>query len=573
MHTIVAEADQPGPADGASSEEGEAERALRLRSRVHSFVSGPFGVALLAMVIVSIAVLQANAGGSWRPPFFFDEVWRVDFIRSSHPLERMYTHDTPIPVGWVALMHVITAPLPYKPVVFRVISVGWFMLAVGVLTVLFARITQRAPHGRSFLERIRVDRPAWMSRPIPLLAAPAGVAMICFTPRVSHFFQYFNNYTFEILYIALIVLAAEELDRTPRLAFPGLCILLALSPLFVIGGLFALPALVVCAAIWCWRSAPARRRPRLAALSAGCVGAASSMALVWVKVYKPVAGKPSISKFWIEERAAVGGDVTLPELLGKTVKQWASGMIGDRLYFVGAENAIPQFGPVQLIAYAILGVSTAVGVVAVWRRWPWLVGVIGSAWVLTVTASVLARWPMTIERVNLCWQILFFVLAGYGMARSVLWFTPNHPSLGVPALLVVFALLWYPPYDVGIDAFSRNLTYDLQPVGDSPGMRNVVFQYHPLAHFYADNDLVNTDHGDRTFEIVAENPGEEWLYAPLDSVLRDKSVSSGDIVWCVMPLELGDKTYEACRFDDPSRLELVSEYSGRGAAVRGYRVR
>ena len=35
--------------------------------------------------------------------FFFDEMWRVDFIRAVDPIERMFTHDTPVPLGWIYL--------------------------------------------------------------------------------------------------------------------------------------------------------------------------------------------------------------------------------------------------------------------------------------------------------------------------------------------------------------------------------------------------------------------------------------------------------------------------------------
>jgi len=558
-----------------------------LGRRVRRWASHPVGLALLAMGVSMIAIYQANADGSWRPPFFFDEVWRVDFIRSGHPIERMYTHDTPIPLGWVLGMHAITGMAPYKPVIFRSISAGWFLLAVGVLTVVFVRIAQRSPRADSWSSavaaRLAPRRPSWMSAPIPVVAAPIGVALVCFIPRVSHFVQYFNNYTFEILYVALMVLAAEALDRSPRWAFGGLCALMALSPLFVLGGLFAVPALVVCAAWWSWRSEPPDRPRRLAMLAGACFVAALIGVIEWVKVYKPVSAKPSIAKFWIEEKAALGGDLGLWDLLSKTVHQAASGMIGDRLYFVGAVQGStgvePVFGPVQVLAYAVLAISMIVGMVAVWRRWPWLVGVIVSAWFLTVVASAVMHWPMTLERVNLCWQILFFVIAGFGLARSVLWFTPKHPSLGIPVLAVVFVALWFDPYPVGLDAFSRNLTYDLQVIGNSPAQRNLVFQYHPLAHFYADNELLNTSHGDRTFEIISEALGadgrgdSEWLFGPLDGVLSERQMHTGDIVWCVIPLELGEKTYQACQFSDLSRLDPLPEIDGRGAKIKAYRVR
>src|SRR5689334_22277220 len=58
-------------------------------------VVGIVACAVTTMAAAALAVYQANAGNSWTPPFFFDEMWRVDFIRSSHPVDRMLTHDTP----------------------------------------------------------------------------------------------------------------------------------------------------------------------------------------------------------------------------------------------------------------------------------------------------------------------------------------------------------------------------------------------------------------------------------------------------------------------------------------------
>lgn len=524
---------------------------------------------MLAVGIALVAVLQGMAGnGSWRQPFFYDEMWRVDFIRSSRPIDRMLTHDTPIPIGWVELMRLLTAPLPYRPVVFRAAAIGWMLFGVGVLAVLFARIIERAPAGRSWVERASSrEWPAWMSAPVPMLAAPVGVGLAFFTPAVTGFTQWFNNYTFEIAYLAVLVLAAEELDRSRRWPFPTLCTLVALAPLMVLGALFAVPALVLGAAWWIFHDTDGRdrRRPRLLALVGASAVAGGFGVLEWVKVYKPVSAKPSISSFWIDKGASLGGPDSIFTLLAHTADQLTSGLVGPAIS--GGNGTVRAVGTVVLLA------SIVTGAVVVGRRWPLVLFMVGSAWALTIVASAVFRWPMTIERVNVCWQIFFFAMAGVGLARAVLWFTPKHASLAIPAFVLLFAAMWFPPYDPAPETFARNLTYDLERVANSPAQRNVVFQYHYYGHFYADNELINTPRGDKRFDIVPQLDDDRSLFSPLDGVLRDQQVKSGDLVWCLMPWELGVDTQLACRFDDPTKLEPVIDERGRGSVIKAYRVR
>jgi hypothetical protein len=508
------------------------------------------------------AVYQANAGDSWSPPFFFDEMWRADFIRSGQPIDRMLTHDTPIPMGWVALMHVVTAPFQYQPVTFRVISAVWFLAGVAVLTVLFVRILQRRPRGA---ERFRLRERPW---PAPIVAAPLGVALAMYVPLVTVYTQWFNNYTFEIFYIALLLLAAEELDRSPRAAFPAFCLLVALAPFMVLGGLLAVPGLVLCAFWWALRSDAAERPSRIIVLAFSCVGAAVTGVVAWSKVYKPVSAKPSISSYWIEYGSSLGGTEGVGDLLHKTYTQLIAGLIGDRLYFAD--------GWVRWTAYAVLAMSMVVGLITIGRRWGWLLVTVVLAWVLSIVGSALIHWPMTVERVNLCWQIVVFAIAGVGLARSVLWCAGRHTWVGLPVVGLVFVALWFKPYPVGIDTFDRNLTNDLQPVAGSPAQHNLVFEYNQLTQFYADNELINTKHGDKTFDLRWEGEtgaSPEPFLQPLDPLVRDAKLASGDMVWCVIPGEIGDETPFACQFTDPSGLELVTNAKGRDATVVGYRVR
>jgi hypothetical protein len=515
--------------------------------------------AAVAVAVAAVAVYQVHAGNSWHPPFFFDEEWKVDFIRSSHPIDRMLTNDAPIPLGWVGLMHFITAPIPYHPIVFRVIASAWFLAGVGVLALFFVRLLQRpASHPERFQLRDHVP-------PAPLLAAPIGVALAIFSPLVINYVQTFNNYTFEIFWIAVLVLATEELDRS-RWALRVWCVVLALSPLMVLGGLFVVPAVVVYAGWWAWRDDMVRRRSRLLAVGAACLVGAVIAAAEWIKIYKPVGSKPSIQSFWIDWGSSLGGSKSLFDLLGYSWSQLTSQLIGDRLWFAD--------GWVRWTAYAVLAVGIVVGLVVVGRRWPWLLATIGSAWMLSILASAATHWPMTLERVNLCWQILLYALIGVGLARAVLWVTGRFWYVGLGLLALCFAALWFPPVDVGIDLFGRNLTYDLQQVADSPAQHNLVLQYHKLAQFYADNELVNTSHGDRTFDIRWEGQHDpDPLIVPVDPVIRGAGLQPGDMVWCVTPAESGNDSLRDCQINDPSNLELVTDTKGIDAHVVGYRVK
>jgi hypothetical protein len=156
----------------------------------------------------------------------------------------------------------------------------------------------------------------------------------------------------------------------------------------------------------------------------------------------------------------------------------------------------------------------------------------------------------------------------------VLFFTPKHPWFALPVFLVMFVGVWFHPYPVGLDVFGRNLTYDLQAVADSPAERNLVFQYHSLAHFYAHNELVNTDRSPKSFEIIRQVEGDDDpMSRPIDPMVREAGMKPGDGVWCVIPYHLGEGSLRACKFDDPAAYEQIVELAGQHATVKGYRVR
>ncbi len=498
---------------------------------------------LVALVATVLAVWQVGRGGAWRPAFLFDEQWRVDFIRSADVPHEMLTHDTPIPYGWVLLMKPVTALVPFEPFWWRAVAAAAMVVGLLLLAVLLVRVGRR---GR---------------RPLPLFVGGAAAAALVFLGPVHSYLTYFNNYGFEVLYVALTVLAAEALDRA-RWALPALCALVALAPLFVLGGLMVLPGVTACAVWWAWRSVARVRH--LLALAASGVVATGLLAVVYVQLYRPVSAKPSIGRYWVELGSSLGGRQDLLDLLGKLAVQLRDAAVGQQAAEAG--------GPVLMAATLVVATGAVVGAVSVWRRWPWLLVIAVSAQAVAVLASATTRWPMTVERVNLSFQLLLLATVLFGVAEGVSRIARPR-WVAVPVLVALTSGLWFRHEVPSPTVFGRGLWSDLALVAASTAPHNLVVQYHPLAHFYAHDELVNTTHPGHTFHVVAEGQGELGLRTSIDAVIAREHLAPGDLLWCVLPFEIGPAgTAEACRFHDPRLLRVVDR-RGRGSTVRAYVVR
>lgn len=514
---------------------------------------------VLAVGISLLAMWYANRG-SWSGGFFYDEQWRADFIRSERPWERMLLHDTPNPLGWVYVMKWITYPFGYNPALYRVISAGWYLLASGVLCLLVQRVVERVP----------VDFPAarltggrFSAGTSAGLLSAASVGLLAFSPEVSHYYHYFNNYTFEVLWVAALLLVFGELGRT-RGAPVMLAVLVALSPLVLIGGLFALPAIGAGALWWAWRDGTNQRWRRLAVLGAGGAVGAAILALTWVTLYKTIGSKPSITSWWIDDGAALGGANSLAWLLRKAVSQLSVALAGYRVS--------EQGGVVWLGARAALVAAALVGVVFVARRWVWMVIVPLSAYVLVVLASAAVHWPMTLERVNLAFTHVGLLVVFLGIGRSVVWVARGTPLVMAAGFVAVAVVLWPITWAFGPDTFTRHAVNDLQPVVNSPAPRNVVLVYHRYLHWYAHDALINTTHAGKVFDLEWENEeNPDHLYTDLDTVLDAKALQPGDRVWCAMSYANGMRNLDACNIDRPD-LELVSAQRLDHTEIRQFEV-
>jgi MFS family permease len=513
---------------------------------------------LLAVVsaAVAVAAVHQKLQGQWDIPYFFDEMWRADMIRSSDHVERMLSHNTPAAIGWILGMWAVTAPLPSNPAVYRVAALAFVPAAAAISSLLLLRVASRQPTdaiGR---------RPA---PAIPALAAGLAPALVVLVPAMWRYY-YLNNYPFEVAYVAGLAWLAVSLDRH-RWAFAALCVGIAGLPLFTVGGLLVAPGFLACGAWWVWRLPPgARRRRRLSDLGLGAGATAAFGAVVYLRLWRPITTGQGIDDYWVSQEATVGGGRSMGDLVAKLAQQVQAELLGERLM------AAPSWG--RTLATLVLVVSFAVGAVGLGRRWPWLVAIPASAYALAFIGAFAAHWPITLERVNLSFYWLLYLCVAFGLLRLITWPFRRHPSAALPAVAIVAVLLLPAPFDPSPTAFARWMTDDLSVVAQSQAPHNLVLAYHPMSHFYAHDRLVTTPSGGPArFSVVRERFGDRSLYQPVDGFVSRAGLRTGDVVWCVIPYDLGpDASLEACRLTDTA-AERTVDHRGAGTWIQGFTLR
>ncbi len=546
-------------AEGTPPVAGRRQAGASTPDSWRDLLRGRWPWMVLAMAITLVIIWYTNRG-SWSGGFFYDEQWRADFVRSERPWERMLLHDTPNPLGWVYVMKWITYPFGYNPALYRVISAGWYLLASGVLALLVQRVVERAPIN---IPVMRLTGGRISTGASTGLLSAVSVGLLAFSPEVSHYYHYFNNYTFEVLWVAIMLLALGELGRT-RGAPVALAVLVGLSPLVLIGGLFALPAIGAAAFWWGWRADKHARWRRIGMLATGGAVGAAILGVTWITLYKTIGSKPSITSWWIDDGAALGGANTVTGLLRKAVSQLSVALAGYRVS--------EQGGTIWLGARAALVAAAVVGVVFVARRWAWMVIVPVSSYLLVVVASAAVHWPMTLERVNLAFTHVALLIVFLGMGRSVMLVARGTPLAMAAGFVAVAVALWPVTWAFAPDTFTRHAVNDLQPVAKSPSPRNVVLVYHRYLHWYAHDALINTSHPGKVFDLEWENEEDpDRLYIGLNAVLDTKALQPGDRVWCAMSYSNGMRNLEACNIDRPD-LKMVSSQRLDHTEIRQFEV-
>ena len=89
-----------------------------------------------ACLLPAVAVLGLYAYLNWnvigQPPYY-DEMWKLDLVVPHGTVERYFTHDTPIPIGWLYLNKALLFFTPDNFAVIRSFGPLWVALAMALL--------------------------------------------------------------------------------------------------------------------------------------------------------------------------------------------------------------------------------------------------------------------------------------------------------------------------------------------------------------------------------------------------------------------------------------------------------
>lgn len=512
--------------------------------------------AAAAFTASALVVSRSELGADW----FSDEMWRANFVHSPHWWDLYLSWDTPTPPGFVFLFRALGVVLPTGPTALRIGTLVALVVTLLITLRLLLAIIDRPPRPLPFGgrpagdHRDRRDSPRRRtSMQLAAFAACLAVPLLSAVGTQRTFVPYFV----ETAVGAGLLLGSALLGRH-RAAWPGLLALVAVAPLVSIGAMFLLPATAVYVLRWAWSEPDASRRT---AWSVGALLLAGAEALlVYLVAYRPVA-KPTIVDYW-------AGSV-LRGHLGDSGQLAArsAGLLGDGVLGWGRW---PWTGGNALL-WAVLAASALTGLASLGRRWPALLGFLLSGWLAIAVASIVAGWPVTPERVNLPVFLPLYVATLYGAVRMVSVVARDLvPVTAVASALLIIALWPVNQTPLFGDAFLRGLTPDLSVVGASPAQENLVLTYHFASRWYAEDALVTSSPGGRTFTVVPETYTDQSVYDQervADLVAR---LPSGSAVWCVIPFDAGpDNTTRACPV--PPGLVPIVDQRGNRSVIRGFR--
>lgn len=493
--------------------------------------------------------------------WFSDEMWRVAMVHSPEWWDLYLGWDTPTPPGFLLFFRGVDVFLPTGPLGLRLWVLAGLVAAMLITARLLLAIVARPPlpvPWRATSNAGEADDDARSTARMRSMRI-AAIATVVILPLLEAFgvHRIFVQYVFEVTLAAAILLAVERLDHGARW-WPVLLATIVVAPIFTIGTVFLLPAAVLYAAWWAWRQDDRRRR----LIQAGGAVAASVAAglTVWVVAYRPVAGE-SITSYW--RPWSLDGDASqFPRLLGDSLRQLRLGVL--------AWSQPDAIFDMTLLVSILLMVCAVVGLVSLGRRWPPLLVFLVTGWVGVVAASYLQAWPMTPERVNLAVFFPLYAATVFGAVRSVSVIARESAAVTIGACLAIGLLSW-PSYETELfgNAFLRGLTSDLEVVAASPSSENWVVTYHFASQWYAEDALVTSPPGDRTYELFTETYTDFRMYDPAVLAERVDTLAPGTAVWCVIPYDIGPgATEEACQVPD----DLTQFYDGflERSGVRGF---
>ena len=486
------------------------------------------GAAVGAIVVAALLVVPAA-----RLDFFFDEVWRVEQVRSTNPIPIYLDGPAPIPPGWVFTLWSVFEIVPDRRPLLRAAAA---LFIVPLVVFLDTHTSNDVPSRHRCVG----------GDPRRVLAALLTVT----TSAIAAHAVYFNNYLADIAVAAAILYVLTRLDlgdADDSRTWTSIVIVAAIAPWMSQSALFLVP--VACVIVAGHRAS----RPRSALAAAAALGiSAGAVALAFVI---PVARRGTIEDYWAPETPSAG--------LGELVRRFASTFV-DAAY-------PPWVGDRPALVVAGLAL-TVVGLVILQRLWRWWIPLYASAQVLALLAGFVVTWPVTFVRVNGGFQVLVYAAApvavAVGVARVVREVHTRSGSraagVAVGTALAVAALIaWWPNAVISNsqsqDVFARGLSDDLQVIAYSVGANDLVVAYH-LSGPYVRNRLVN----DPAIPPVTIIDQARESVDQLNGLVSAETES----VWCVIPYEAGpEASSAACRLDD-KWIEGLRTSGTRAAIVR-----
>lgn len=487
---------------------------------------------LIAVPLTTVLVLTMARPGisiDW----FFDEAWRADMVRSSFGFERYFAHNTPTAPGWVFVHQFLFNVLPPTRQLLRLVAVlpaipAWVLIGNILRTKLVGRIGAVGAG----------------------VVSLSTIALVLVQPGDAHLVSYFNNYSMETLFTALVLWSVTH--HNTEVASKTMLVLATIGPWMVQAPLMLL---VVAAPVVWSRSDGAGRRT----LAFGAVGAVVSLAVTYLFFLRPVAnreipGLATITGYWEGETFQAAGVVGAGKLVIRTM-----------MFAV-----LPQRLEWTLIGWLLIAIGGVVGVVVMWNTFRFWVITIPLTQLQILVASIVVGWPISFTRVNHAVGLLVTVLVAFGISMLMWWFASRVPkgSVALAALLtcVALALMW--PSGLrqaagGTGVFARGLSDDMDLLAPQISEGDVVLGYHSMSSWYLHDRLVTE--GDVPIVLLDELEFGIFLQQEPERLI-DEQGPAVRTVWCVLPWELGDLITQQCQLSN--EWELVGTQVFSRAEVR-----
>ena len=486
-----------------------------------------FAVPLTTVLVLVMA--RPGISIDW----FFDEAWRADMVRSSFGFERYFAHNTPTAPGWVFVHQLLFNVLPPTRQLLRLVAVlpaipAWVLIGSIIRSKLSGRIGSVGAG----------------------VVSLSTIALVLIQPGDAHLVSYFNNYSLETLFTALVLWSVTH--HNIEVASKTILVLATIGPWIVQAPLMLL--VVAVPVVWSRSDSAARRT-----LMFGSVGAVVSLAVTYFFFLRPVAnreipGLASITGYWEGETFQAAGVVGAGKLVIRTM-----------MFAV-----LPQPLEWTLIGWVLIAIGGVVGVAVMWTCFRFWVIAIPLTQLQILAASIVVGWPISFTRVNHAVGLLVTALIAFGISMLMWWIATRVPrssvALAVLLTCVAAALLW--PSGLrqaagGTGVFARGLSDDMDLLAPQLSDGDVVLGYHSMSSWYLHDRLVTE--GDVPIVLLDELEFGIFLQQEPERLI-DEQLLAAEMVWCVLPWELGDLITQQCQLSN--EWELVGTQVLSRAEVR-----